>query len=215
MKLYTYWRSSSAWRVRIALHLKGLSFESVPVHLLQDGGQQTSEAYRKINPMAQVPCLELTEHGKTHFMTQSMAIIEYLDEVHPKPPLLSSDPGTRYRARQIAEIINSGIQPMQNLRVLRAVDAWGGDRKAWIQPFMEKGLAAVEALLDPKSGPFALGERPTLADVFIVPQLYGARRFGVELSGMAGLLRIERSAEAHPAFRAAHPSAQPDAPEQQ
>jgi maleylpyruvate isomerase len=210
MKLFGYWRSGASWRVRIALHLKQLRFESVAVHLLRDGGEQRSADYRARNPMEQVPVLELEdETGTPRRLTQSLPIIEYLDECHPEPPLLPEGRWDRFRARQIAEICNSGMQPLHNLRVLQAVDALGGDRRAWVQPFLQKGVDALNALVEP--GPYALGDRPTLADICLVPQLYSVRRFGLDLSGAARLVRVEEACHAHPAFRAAHPDAQEDA----
>lgn len=208
MKLHGYWRSSASWRVRIALEWKGLGYEYLPVHLVRDGGQQHVEVYRAKNPMRQVPLLELGE-GRT--LTQSMAILEYLEEVHPTPPLLPEDPFLRAKARQIAEIFNSGVQPLQNLSTLQAIQALGGDSKAWVQEWMERGLAAVELELSRHAGTFCVGDQPTFADVCLVPQLYGARRFEVDLAPYPHATRIEAACAALPAFQRAHADAQPDA----
>jgi maleylpyruvate isomerase len=210
MKLYAYWRSTSSWRVRIGLQLKGLDYEYVPVNLLE--GEQHRDEYRALNPAGAVPILELEEDGHTVRLAQSMAILEYLEECHPDPPLLPQHPYLRARARMLAELVNSGIQPLQNLAVLQHVDAvLEGDKKAWAQFWIDKGLRALQAMAEETTGSFLVGEQPTLADVYLVPQLYAARRFGVDLSPFGLLLRVERAASDLPAFRAAHPDAQPDA----
>jgi maleylpyruvate isomerase len=148
VKLYTYWRSTSAWRVRIALAWKGLPHETEAVHLLQDGGRQHTEDFRALNPSAQVPVLVLDETGPDggpRLIAQSMAILEYLEERHPTPPLLPTDPWLRARARQLAEIANSGIQPLQNLSTLQRVkDVLGGDPDAWVRHFIERGMGSLE-----------------------------------------------------------------------
>lgn len=209
MRLLGYWRSSASWRVRIALHLKGLPFTHEPVHLVRDGGEQHSEAYRALNPMAQVPTLVVDAGGEEVALTQSLAIMEWLEEAHPEPPILPAQPFERARVRQIAEIVNSGIQPMQNLSTLLAVEALGAERAAWAKPRIARGLEAVERLLG--TGPFALEARPTIADACIVPQLYAAGRFGVDLQPFSKLMRVDEACAAHPAFQAAHADAQPDA----
>jgi maleylpyruvate isomerase len=212
MKLYGYWRSSASYRVRIALHMKGVSFEYVPVHLVKDGGEQLRDEYRAKNPMAQVPTLEVEEGGVVHELGQSIAIIEWLEERHPEPRLLPADAFLRARARQLAEIINSGIQPFQNLSCLKIVKSeLGGDEQAFARRFIEKGLAAFQALAEPVHGRFCVGDAPTVADVFLVPQIHAARRFGVDLGAFALLVRIEEQCAALPAFQAAHPDRQIDA----
>ncbi|MRG93171.1 maleylacetoacetate isomerase [Polyangium spumosum] len=212
MKLYGYWRSSASYRARIALHLKGISFENVPVHLLKNGGEQYGDDYRAKNPMAQVPTLEVEEGGVVHELGQSLAIIEWLEERHPEPRLLPTDSFLRARARQLAEIINSGIQPFQNTSVLKLVKAeFGADELAFARRFIEKGLTAYQALAEPVHGRFSVGDAPTVADVCLVPQLYAARRFGVDLSPFPLLVRIEEQAASLPAFQAAHPDRQIDA----
>lgn len=208
MKLHGYWRSSASWRVRLALEWKGLAYENLPVHLVQDGGQQHTEAYRAKNPMRQVPLLEL-DQGRA--LTQSLAILEYLEEVHPVPALLPEDPFLRAKVRQIAEIVNAGIQPLQNLGTLQRVQALGGDSKDWAREWIERGLAAVEQELSRYAGAFCVGDQLTFADLCLIPQLYGARRFEVDLAPYPHATRIEAACAELPAFRRAHPESQPDA----
>lgn len=211
MKLYNYWRSSASWRVRIALNVKGLSFSYAPVHIV-DKQQDTAE-YKAMNPMAQVPTLEVTDGGRTFRIAQSLAIIEYLEETHPSPHLYPTDPFLRARARQLAEIVNAGIQPFQNLPALAYVrDQLGGDDKAFARSYNARGLEALEKLVPETAGVFCVGDQPTVADLCLIPQIYSARRFGVALEGFPTLLRIEEACSALPAFHNAHPDRQPDAP---
>ena len=224
LRLYSYWRSSASHRVRIGLELKGLAYEYVAVHLLHQ--EQLGEAHRAKNPMAQVPVLEVTEDdGTVRTMTQSLAILEYLDECWPEPPILPSLPHLhgagaaadrhsaflRARCRALAEIINSGIQPFQNLATLREIKALGGDEQAWARGRIAAGLAAFEALARDVSAGFSVGDAPTIADCCLVPQLEAARRFGVDLAKHDLLLAIEQRCLALPAFQRAAPQAQPDA----
>jgi maleylpyruvate isomerase len=202
-----YFRSSATWRVRIALGLKGLPFEVAPVHLLRDGGEQRRAEHRALNPLAQVPVLQLDD-GRA--LTQSMAILEYLEEAHPTPPLLPRDALQRFEARRIAETINSGIQPLQNLSTLQAVTALGGDADTWARRFIAEGLAAIAAFAERTHGAFLVGDAPSFADVLLVPQLYNARRFEVPLGELALLTDVEARCEALPAFQAARPERQPD-----
>ncbi|MDI1449633.1 maleylacetoacetate isomerase [Polyangium sp. 6x1] len=212
MKLYGYWRSSCSYRARIALHLKGIPFENVPVHLVKDGGEQFKDDYRAKNPMAQVPTLIVEEAGVVHELGQSLAIIEWLEERYPEPRLLPADSFLRARTRQLAETINAGIQPFQNLSVLKLVKSeLGGDEQAFARRFIEKGLAAFQALAEPVHGRFSVGDAPTVADACLVPQLYAARRFGVDLAPFPLLVRIEEQCASLPAFQAAHPDKQIDA----
>ena len=207
MKLYGYWRSTSSWRVRIALHYKGVAFEYVPVNLLK--GEQASVDHLGRNAAGAVPVLELSEGRR---IAQSLAIIEYLEEAHPSPALLPSDRYLRARARQLAETVNSGIQPFQNLMVLKHVqERFGADEKAWARHWIERGLRAFDGLAAETAGQFSVGDQVSVADVLLVPQLFGARRFGVELSEFPRLLRIEKACEALDAFARARPEAQPDA----
>jgi maleylpyruvate isomerase len=211
MRLYTYFRSSAAYRVRIALALKGLSYEPVPVHLRK--GEQNAAVYRAINPQGLVPTL--TEDG--HAIGQSLAIIEYLDEIHADPPLLPPEPRARARVRQIACAVACDIHPLNNLRMLRHLkDRLGLDDDAltvWQLHWMTEGFSAIETLLadSPATGRFCHGDMPSLADICLVPQIYNARRNGLDLTPYPTLVRIDAMCSEIPAFAAAHPSRQPDA----
>lgn len=205
--LYGYWRSSASWRVRIALHLKGLAFETVPVHLVEDGGRQHQAAHLARNPMGQVPALQ-TPDG---MLMQSLPIIEYLDAQHPEPSLLPSSAYDRARARALAELINSGVQPLQNLNVLQHVNALGADKLAWGRHWIQRGLDRMEQAVQATAGDYCLGDAVSLADLCLVPQLYNARRFGCDSAGWAHLNRIEKTCIARPAFIAADPANQVDA----
>lgn len=205
--LYGYWRSSCSWRVRIALNLKGIAFENVPVHLVKDGGLQNTAEHRARNPMAQVPAFSVSSGT----LSQSLAIIEFIDEMHPEPPLLPSDPFAKAQARGLAEVVNSGVQPLQNLSVLQHVDGLGQDKGAWGRHWIQRGLDRMEQAVQATAGRFCVGDQVTVADLCLVPQLYNARRFGCDESGWATLLRIEAACMAMEAFAAAHPSRQPDA----
>lgn len=213
MKLYGYWRSSAAWRVRIALGLKGLACETVPVHLLRDGGEQRQPAFLGLNPQGLVPALE--DEGRV--LTQSLAIIEYLEETHPAPPLLPADPAGRARVRSLAQLVACDIHPLNNLRVLEYLrDGLGHDeatRTAWVRHWVAAGLTAFEARLasESQAGEFCHGDRPGLADCCLVPQLYNARRFGCPLDAYPTLLRVEAACNGQEAFRRAAPEQQPDA----
>lgn len=218
MKLYTYFRSSAAYRVRIALNLKGLDVDMAPIHLLRQGGEQMGEAYRSINPEGLVPALvdESGEEG-AQVLTQSLAIIEYLDEMYPEPPLLPAAPLDRAYVRSIALAIACDIHPLNNLRVLRYLVRDLGvsedAKNTWYRHWCENGLAALEKRIagDGRAGRFCLGDTPTLADCCLVPQLANARRLNVDLSGMPTLLRIEESCAQLDAFVQAEPARQPDA----
>ena len=213
LTLFSYFRSSSSWRVRIALAWKKLPYEYAAVHLLEGGGQQWKPGYLERNPQGMVPLLEFEDGGQTRVIAQSLAIIEYLEERVPEPALLPADPWLRARTRQLAEIVNSSIQPFHNLSVLRRVaDELHGDDKAWARGFIERGLAAYERAAQPTAGRFSIADAPTLAECCLVPQLYQARRFGVDLAIFDKLLEIEAACAELPAFQAAHPDRQPDAP---
>ncbi|MDO4682429.1 MAG: maleylacetoacetate isomerase [Lautropia sp.] len=212
MKLYTYFRSSAAYRVRIALNLKGLPYESVPVHLVRDGGEQRQPAYRALNPAGLVPAL--VDQGEV--LTQSLAIIEYLDEQHPTPALLPEGALDRARVRALAQTIACDTHPLNNLRVLQYLGkVLGADeaaRQAWYRHWVAEGLGAVERLLaaDPRTGDFCHGNAPGLADCCLVPQVFNARRFDCDLSGMPVIQRIVARCESLPAFQQAAPEQQPD-----
>ncbi|HWO43902.1 MAG TPA: maleylacetoacetate isomerase [Candidatus Eisenbacteria bacterium] len=212
MKLYTFFRSSASYRVRIALNLKGLEYEQVPVHLRRGGGEQHKAGYKKVNPQALVPALEI--NGRT--LIQSLAIIEYLDERYPDPPLLPGDPADRALVRSMALMVACEVHPLQNLRVLNHLKASHHqseeDANRWARHWIDLGLAALEQLISSAAkSDFCFGARPTLADICLVPQLANARRFGCDLSRFPMLLRIEERCAALPAFERARPENQPDA----
>lgn len=217
MKLFSYWRSSSSWRVRIALAFKGIDYAYEAVHLVQNGGEQHADSYRARNPMKQLPTLEISTEGGTQHLAQSMAILEYLEETHPEPALLPADPFLRARARQLAEIVNSGIQPLQNLHLMQRlkasfeVEGEPVDARAWCAPFIADGLRAYETLAAETAGNFSVGDDLSFADLCLIPQLYNARRFSVDLSAYPLLLQIEQNCQALNAFKKSHPDAQPDA----
>ncbi|TVQ94917.1 MAG: maleylacetoacetate isomerase [Deltaproteobacteria bacterium] len=206
MKLYGYWRSSSSWRVRIALNLKGLDVTYVPVNLLH--GEQLEPPHRARNPRGQVPVLELNDGTQLY---ESLAIVLWLEQQVPDPALLPAEPLRRARAWQAAEVVNAGIQPLQNLAVLKKLDTLGADRATWAREVIASGLDAVESIAHDMPGDFVVGDRPTVADLCLVPQLYNARRFQVDLEPYPTLLSVEARCAELPAFQAAHPSAQPDA----
>jgi maleylpyruvate isomerase len=213
VKLYTYWRSTSAWRVRIALAWKGVPHAVEAVPLTGTDARQNTEAFRALNPSAQVPVLVIDEEGGyQRRISQSMAILEFLEERWPSPALLPNDPWLRARARQLAEIVNSGIQPLQNLATTERLREMGGDPDAWRAHFISRGLEALERAALETAGRFLVGDAPSFADLYLVPQLYNARRFAVELEPYPTLTRIDETCRALPAFEAAHPDAQPDAP---
>jgi maleylacetoacetate isomerase len=212
-KLYSYFRSSAAYRVRIALNLKGITPDYAFVHLLKEGGQQHADSYRDINPQELVPALE--HDGQT--ITQSLAIIEYLDEIKPEPPLLPKTPAARAHVRQLAYAIACDIHPVNNLRVLQYLRDTHGlseeDRARWQRHWIALGFAAIENLLDQSknTGRFCHGDTPTLADICLIPQMANGRRVNLDFAPYPTLLRIEKEALAHPAFAAAAPQVQPDA----
>lgn len=210
MKLYTYFRSSCAWRVRIALAYKELAFEPVFVHLSRSGGEQFTPDYAKKNPQSQVPLLEVGEGEGALRLTQSLAILEYLEETHPTPALLPREPAERAEARRIAEIVNSGVQPFQNLALSRALSQHGVDAAPITRGYIEQGLNAIERFAERTAGAYLVGDQVTFADVCVIPQLFGARRFGLNVESYPTIARVERTCADHPAFRAAAPQAQAD-----
>ncbi|AKT38581.1 maleylacetoacetate isomerase [Chondromyces crocatus] len=215
MKLHGYWRSSATWRVRIALAYKGIEHEYIPVNIIRDGGEQHLDTYGAVNPMRQVPVLEIEVGGAPLRLAQSLAIIEFLDERFPTPRLLPEDRYLRARTRQLAEIINAGIQPFQNLGTsLHLREAFGVDDKTFSHRYIERGLAAFQAVAEETAGRYCVGDEVSMADACLVPQLYASRRFGVDVSPYPTLLRIEEACMLLPAFQAAHPDRQPDAPKQ-
>lgn len=209
MDLYTYYRSTSSYRVRIALALKGLDYRALPVNLIANGGEHRHPDYRAINPQGRVPALR-TECGA--LLIQSPAIIEYLEERYPQPPLLPDGALQRARHRSVAALIGCDIHPLHNVSVLnrlRQLEVAEEEVLAWIGHWIGEGFAAVETLIGDEG--FCFG-KPGLADVYLLPQLYAARRFAVDLQPYPRIIRVERLALQHPAFQAAHPDAQPDKP---
>jgi maleylpyruvate isomerase len=213
LRLHNYWRSSASHRVRIALGLEQLEYEYVAVDITAPaGGQQKTSEYRAKNPMMQVPTLEVqADDGGVHFLQQSLPIIEFLDETSGKGALLPKDRFLRARARALAELVNSGIQPLQNTTTTRRVKALGGDESQWARDFIRSGLEAFEALVADTAGRFCIGDAPTLADCFLVPQIHSARRFGASLDGLERIVRISDECDELAAFAAALPARQPDA----
>lgn len=211
MELFTYYRSTSSYRVRIALALKGLDYQTVAVNLIAaNGGEHRQPPYLAINPQGRVPALR-TDNGDV--LTQSPAIIEYLEEQYPQVPLLSSDLITRAHERAVASLIGCDIHPLHNVSVLNQLRALGQDEPQvvqWISHWITQGLAAIEPLIG-DSG-YCFGPQPGLADVYLIPQLYAAERFNVVLTAYPRILRVARLAQDHPAFIKAHLARQPDTP---
>ncbi len=210
MKLYSYFRSSAAYRVRVALNLKGLAYETVPVHLVKEGGHNRRPEFRAINPQMRVPAL-VAPTGDV--LIQSLAIIEYLDETHPEPPLLPKDPIARAQARAIAEIVACDIHPLNNIGSLRYLKRELHQEQAaidaWYHHWVLTGFEAIEALVRP--GPYACSGAVTVADLCLVPQVYNARRLNVPLDKFPKIVAIDTACLALPAFDRARPENQPDA----
>ncbi len=211
MKLYSYFRSSAGWRVRIVLALKGLDFDLVPVHLLRDGGEHLTAEYAQTNPQGLVPALE--NDGSVY--TQSLAIMEYLEETYPDPCLLPGDAKGRAAIRAFCQSIACEIHPLNNLRVLKyLVRDLGCDEEtklAWYAHWIQEGFRPIEQLLARGEGPFCFGAKPTLADACLVPQVFNAQRFNVDLSDFPKIRAVNAACLAHEAIAATLPSLQPDA----
>jgi len=210
VKLYSYFRSSAAYRVRIALNLKKLPYEMVPIHLTKDGGRQHTPEFRAINPQARVPALEVSS-GEV--LTQSLAIIEYLDDVHPEPPLLPTDALDRAKSRAIAQMIACDIHPLNNLIALqylkRQLKHEQSEIDAWYHHWIIEGFRALEAVLEP--APYACGANVTIADICLVPQVANARRYKVPLDQFPKIVAVDAACLKLPAFDRARPENQPDA----
>jgi maleylacetoacetate isomerase len=210
--LHGYWRSSASWRVRLALNLKGIEYATQPVHLVKDGGEQWSDAYRSMNPAGEVPTLQID--GLV--LAQSLAIIEYLEETRPEPALMPASPADRAMVRRLAEQVNASIQPLQNLRVLirlkSEIGASEEAKNAWAHHYIQFGLAAYERILLESAGKYSVGDAVSMADCCLIPQIYNADRFAVDLEPMPTIRRVMANLYELPAVQAAHPDKQPDAP---
>jgi maleylacetoacetate isomerase len=211
MELYTYYRSTSSYRVRIALALKGLDYQALPVNLIAPpGGEHHQPAYLSINPQGRVPALR-TDEGS--LLIQSPAIIEYLEERYPQVPLLSKDFVSRARERGVAAVIGCDVHPLHNVSVLNRLRQLGHDEPQvveWIGHWISQGLATVEQLIGEEG--YCFGDEPGLADVYLIPQLYAAQRFNISLEAYPRICRVAALAAMHPAFIKAHPTNQPDTP---
>lgn len=210
MELYTYYRSTSSYRVRIALALKGLDYQALPVNLLK--GEQRGSDYVALNPQGRVPALR-TDGGE--LLVQSPAIIEYLEEAYPQPALLPAGAEARAKVRGVAAIIGCDVHPLHNVSVLNELRRLGHDEgqiNQWIGHWIGQGLAAVEQLIGDRG--FCFGDEPGLADVYLIPQLYAAERFNIDLAGYPRIRRVAAKAGEHPAFAKAHPACQVDTPAQ-
>jgi len=210
LKLYTYFRSSAAYRVRIALNLKGLPYDMVPIHLTKDGGHQRMPDFVAINPQMRVPAVVLANGD---VLTQSLAIIEYFNETHPEPPLLPADAVARAHVRAIAQMVACDIHPLNNLISLqylkRSLKQEQAEIDAWYHYWVIEGFKAIEAMISP--GPYACGAQPTLADVCLVPQVFNARRLKVPLDAFPKIVAADTACLKLPAFDKARPENQPDA----
>jgi maleylpyruvate isomerase len=208
VRLYTYFRSSAAYRVRIALNLKRLPHEAIPVHLTRDGGQQHKPEFRKLNPQMRVPALELSSGD---VLTQSLAIIEYLDEIEPEPPLLPADALARAHVRAMAQLVACDIHPLNNLVVLQylkhTLKHEQPEIDAWYHHWVREGFDALETMLRP--GPYASGTHVTLADICLVPQVFNARRLKVPLDPYPQIVAVEQACLKLAAFDKARPETQP------
>eukprot|EP00071_Canis_lupus_P044411 XP_022277968.1 maleylacetoacetate isomerase isoform X3 [Canis lupus familiaris] len=204
--LYSYFRSSCSWRVRIALALKNIDYETIPTNLIKDGGQQFSKEFQALNPMKQVPVLKID--GIT--IGQSLAIIEYLEETRPTPRLLPQDPKKRAYVHMISNLIVSGIQPLQNLSVLKQLRQ--ENNLPWAQKAISSGFQALEQILQGTAGKYCVGDEVTMADLCLVPQVANAERFEVDLTPYPAISRINKTLLALEAFQVSHPCRQPDTP---
>lgn len=208
MQLYSYWRSSASYRVRIALALKGLSYQTIGIHLVK--GKHTEASFVAINPQARVPALKL-DSGDV--LIQSLAIIDYLDETYPEPPFLPADPLLRARVRAVSQVVAMDIHPLGNTGprnyMLKTLNLDLETVDGWTRHWIENGFAAVERMISP--GPYCFGAQPTLADIFLVPQVFNARRYKADMAKFPKIVAVDEACQKHSAFAAAAPAAQPDA----
>ncbi|MBU2711828.1 maleylacetoacetate isomerase [Zooshikella harenae] len=211
MKLYSYWRSSTAYRLRIALNLKQVTYDIIPVHLVKDGGEQFSPWFTELNPQQRVPVLDTGENS----LIQSMAILEWLEETHSEPPLLPSDPLARAQVRAMMQLIGCEIHPLNNIRVLQYLSTnlhiEEEAKRAWYQHWIVDGFTALEALLKQHGGQYCWQDQLTFADVTLIPQVYNAKRFQVDLKAFPSINKIYNHCIQLPAFKLASPESQPDA----
>ncbi|XP_068194550.1 maleylacetoacetate isomerase isoform X2 [Antennarius striatus] len=203
--LHGYFRSSCSWRVRIAFALKGIDYDLVPVNLIKDGGHQKKQQFKTLNPMQQVPAVEID--GMV--LSQSLAVIQYIDETRPGHPLLPADPKKRAQVRIISDLIASGIQPLQNLYVIQKI---GAEKVQWSQHFINRGFQALEPILKETAGKYCVGDEISMADICLVPQVYNAERFKVDLDQYPTIKRLNQALLDIEAFKVSHPSCQPDTP---
>lgn len=212
VKLYSYYRSSASYRVRIALNLKGIPFEYKAIHLVKDGGEQHTSDYKTLNPSAEIPTLIYGDH----VISQSMAICLYLDDMVSENPLFSKEPFQKAKIIQACEIINSGIQPLQNLRVLQKLSGDYGfseeQKNQWIRHWITLGFQGLEQIIKKTHGHFCFGDLPTAADAFLIPQVFNAYRFEVDMERFPNIKEVEEHCQNLEAFRMAHPDRQPDTP---
>lgn len=202
--LYSYFRSSCSWRVRIVLAHKGIEYDTKPIHLLNQ--EQVSDEYKQLNPMGQVPALVVNDRT----LTQSLSIMEYLEEAYPQKPLLPKDLLLRAKVREICEIIGSGIQPLQNLSVLQKV---GEGKMEWGHFYINKGFVALEQVLAKSAGKYSVGDEISFADCCLVPQVFNANRFKVDMAAFPTISRVHDALSSLETFKAAHPTNQPDCPD--
>lgn len=209
LTLHSYWRATAPYRLRIALNLKGLPFDYAPVNLV--AGDQLGEAYRRLNPQGLTPALE-TDDGPV--LTQTLAILEWLEERHPAPPLLPANLYDRARVRAMAAIVACDIHPLNNMRVQKQLTRLGVDpdgRMLWTQRWINDGFTALEPMIAAHTAGFAFGAQPTIADCLLIPQVYSAENYKVDLSPYPAIRAVAARCAEHPAFQAAHPDRQPDA----
>ncbi|XP_074605056.1 putative maleylacetoacetate isomerase 2 [Brevipalpus obovatus] len=211
--LYSYFRSSCSYRVRIVLQLKNIPFEYKAVSLIKDGGEQHSSQYRQVNPFGFVPALVITDNdGKTHTLFESMAIIDYLEQKYPQNSIYPKDLIDRASSLAIAESITSGIQPVQNLELLKMLEKMGIDKSKWSKDWITGKFQSLEKVLETTCGKYCIGNTISIADICLVPQVYNAQRFEVDMSKFPTITRIANELEKNEAFQKAHPSVQPDTP---